>query len=390
MSALWLCDEILGGIVMKQLKSYMVNHRQTLHQMPEQGFKEVKTSAYLKAELVKLGYEPESVAKTGLIVYKQGESSECVAFRADMDALSIKEETNVSYASTNGCMHACGHDGHMAILLGWANYLQQINLKKSVLLIFQPAEEGPGGAKVILQEGVFERFNVKQVFGLHIYPNVLQGNVGICPDITMAQTADFDVIVTGKSGHGAMPHTSVDAIVATSHLVSSYQSIVSRHLNPLHSGVVTIGTMKGEGRRNIICEEVVLEGTIRALSHETYDEIKKRMVEIGQGIEAMFNVSVQTLIRDLYPCLINDAALVKSLHQSSLASKLVTLEPMMIAEDFSFYLQRVPGVFFMLGAKNVEAGYTHPLHSCFFNFDDEVLVDGLKLYDEVSTYLGIY
>ena len=373
------------------LKTKMLEHRKVLHQIPEGGYKEVKTAEYVTNVLMTLGYEPISVVTTGVIAYREGKTKDCIAFRSDMDGLPIKEETDLSYASTNGYMHACGHDGHMSILLGFAEYLTQIEqLEKSVLLVFQPAEEGPGGALPLMNTKLFERYHVKNVFGLHIYPGLKQGTIGTRGGVLTAQTGEFNITIKGKSGHGAMPHTAIDALVAAAGLINGYQTIISRNINTIEGGVVTIGTITGGERRNIICETVEMEGTIRALSEEIYQIIKLRMAEINKGLEVMYNVQVEMTFDDLYPCILNDKVLVSQLMESSLKDDLIEMEPMMIAEDFAYYQRVVPGVFLMLGSRNEELGYTYPLHSCHFNFDKEVLVDGVKLYNQICKILNVY
>ena len=205
-----------------------------------------------------------------------------------------------------------------------------------------------------------------------------------------AQTGEVDIKVQGRGGHGALPHLSTDALVIASQLLMSYQTIVSRNLNPISCGVLTIGTMHGGERRNIIAEEVELTGTIRAFSEEVYETIKRRMVEINQGLESMFKAQITTTFRDMYPCIVNDAHLVELIKSSSLASSMVEMDPMMIAEDFAYYQKEVPGLFFMLGTRNEERGFTYPLHHSKFNFSDEVFMRGLKLYQEVGNLLKIY
>ncbi len=374
------------------LNEIMKSHRRYLHQIPELGFCEFKTSAYLKEQLLQLGYEVYPTAKTGLLAYRRGESEACIAFRADMDGLSLTEETQMEHPSIHeGQMHGCGHDGHMSILLGFATYLSTINeLKKSVLLIFQPAEEGPGGAEVVVSEGVFTKYHAQYIFGLHLYPEIEEGKFGLRKGVITAQTGEVDIKVQGRGGHGALPHLSTDALVIASQLLMSYQTIVSRNLNPISCGVLTIGTMHGGERRNIIAEEVELTGTIRAFSEEVYETIKRRMVEINQGLESMFKARITTTFRDMYPCIVNDAHLVELIKSSSLASSMVEMDPMMIAEDFAYYQKEVPGLFFMLGTRNEERGFTYPLHHSKFNFSDEVFMRGLKLYQEVGNLLKIY
>lgn len=373
-------------------KQVVQTHRQYLHQIPELGFCEFQTSAYLKEQLEKLGYEVYSTAKTGILAYRKGVSEECIAFRSDMDGLSITEETNVDFASTiEGQMHACGHDGHMSILLGFATYVSTLSsLKKSLLFIFQPAEEGPGGAEVIVKEGVLKKFNVKSIFGLHIYPEIEEGKFGLRPGAMTAQTGELDLMIEGVGGHGAMPHKSNDALIVAAQLINSYQSIISRNLNPIEAGVLTIGTINGGERRNIIAQKVELTGTIRAFSEDIYEMIKKRMNEINHGLELMFNVKVSTQLTDMYPSIMNDPSLFDLISQSKLGEHLIEIDPMMIAEDFSYYQKEVPGLFFMLGSRNEALGYTYPLHHAKFNFSERVMVDGIKLYDEVCQLLDVY
>ena len=373
-------------------KQVVQTHRQYLHQIPELGFCEFQTSAYLKEQLEKLGYEVYSTAKTGILAYRKGVSEECIAFRSDMDGLSITEETNVDFASTiEGQMHACGHDGHMSILLGFATYVSTLSsLKKSLLFIFQPAEEGPGGAEVIVKEGVLKKFNVKSIFGLHIYPEIEEGKFGLRPGAMTAQTGELDLMIEGVGGHGAMPHKSNDALIVAAQLINSYQSIISRNLNPIEAGVLTIGTINGGERRNIIAQKVELTGTIRAFSEDVYEMIKKRMNEINHGLELMFNVKVSTQFTDMYPSIMNDPSLFDLISQSKLGEHLIEIDPMMIAEDFSYYHKEVPGLFFMLGSRNEALGYTYPLHHAKFNFSERVMVDGIKLYDEVCQLLDVY
>ncbi|MDO5793524.1 MAG: amidohydrolase [Turicibacter sp.] len=374
------------------LRQTVKQHREYLHQIPELGFCEFQTSAYLKEQLEQLGYEVYSTAKTGLLAYRKGESEECIAFRSDIDGLSITEETNVSFASKiKGQMHACGHDGHMSILLGFATHISTLSsLKKSILFIFQPAEEGPGGAGVIVNEGIFQRFHVKFVFGLHIYPEIEEGKFGLRPGVMTAQTGELDLFIEGRGGHGAMPHKSNDALIIAAQLINSYQSIVSRNLNPIDGGVLTIGTINGGERRNIIAEKVELTGTIRAFSEEVYETIKKRIVEINHGLETMFNAKVETKFIDMYPCIMNDKSLFEMVRQSKLGENLIEIDPMMIAEDFSYYQKEVPGLFFMLGSRNESLGYTYPLHHAKFNFSETVMMNGIELYDEVCRLLHVY
>ncbi len=415
-------------------------YRRELHKMPEVGFCEVDTSRYIREKLESFGYEVRSVAKTGLIAFREGENiEESIAFRADMDGLKILEETNVEFESENyDYMHACGHDGHMAILLGFAHYIATIkSLNKGILFIFQPAEEGPGGAEVIVKEGILEQYNIKHVFGLHLFPGLNEGEIGIKPGAMMAQTAEFDIDIKAQSGHGAVPHKANDGIIVAAQLINSFQSIISRNINPIEGAVLTIGTINGgerrniiaenirlegtlrafdkevyskisrninpiEGavltigtinggeRRNIIAENIRLEGTLRAFDKEVYSKIKNRMRDVTKGLEVMFNVNINLEFRDMYPAVRNDRKLLRSIIKFLPEEKVVEIDPMMLAEDFAYYQESVPSLFFMLGVKNEELGYTHQLHSSKFNFNEEVLLEGIELYNRICEGLNIY
>lgn len=376
----------------KKFKNVVSKYRNDLHQIPEVGFFEFRTSDYLREKLISFGYEVKSTAKTGLIAYIKGREESSIAFRADMDGLKITEETNIEFPSkVTGQMHACGHDGHMAILLGFAEYVSKIKeLQKGILFIFQPAEEGPGGAEVIINEGILNKYNVENIFGLHIYPEIEEGTIGIKSDVMTAQTGEFDIYIKGKSGHGAIPHKANDTVIVVAQLINSYQSIISRNINPIEGAVLTIGTINGGEKRNIIAENIRLEGTIRAFNMDVYNKIKERMKAINHGLMEMFDVKIDIIFRDMYPSITNDKNLLTIVKTSKLKEKLIEIEPMMIAEDFSYYQKQVPGLFFMLGSKNKEKGYINPLHSSKFNFDEEVLMNGIEIYDEICKVLKVY
>jgi amidohydrolase len=375
---------------------YMLNklkhHRRTLHQIPEIAFDLFKTHAYVKAELESYGYETQTVAKTGLIAIKKGKADTTIAFRSDMDALNVYEKTNSDFESKHeGQMHACGHDGHMSILLGFAEYIASIkDINKNIMFIFQPAEEGPGGAKVIIETNVLKTYNVEKIFGFHLYPDLEEGQYGLVDGPMMAQNGEFDLIIQGVSAHGAQPHKSKDAILATAQLITQYQSIVSRFIDPLSPAVVTVGTIEGGEARNIIAQNVKISGTIRTFNQETYDIIKASIKSINQSIETAFQVSVTTDIRDYYPPVINDHQLFNHVKGLLNASAYELIKPMMFAEDFAFYQQVVPGLFIMLGTRNEKLGYIHPLHSCYFNFKEEVLPKGIELYDLICKSYNLY
>lgn len=363
-------------------------HRRALHLIPELGFEEFKTQKYLKDALSEYGYEPIEICATGVYVFIEGNSDETIAFRSDIDALSIKEENSVDFKSSHdGKMHACGHDGHMATLLGFAKYLTTVeNLEKNVLLVFQPAEEGPGGAKNIVESGILKEKNVKGIFGLHLFPSMPEGTVGTKAGPMMAQTAEVDIDIVGKSGHGAMPHKGIDSVLITAQLLQAYQSIISRNISPMENCVLTFGKIEGGSARNIVAESVRIEGTFRAFKKDVFQIICDRITEINKGFELTYDVKINTDIRPLYPPVINDSALFEGFKNAveKVDIEFQEIEAVMLAEDFSFYQEAIDGLFFFLGTGSEEKGFTAPLHNCRFNFDEKMLVNGVKIYSELA------
>ncbi|WP_353892310.1 M20 family metallopeptidase [Proteinivorax hydrogeniformans] len=375
----------------RELQEELTRIRRQLHKIPEVAFDLPKTYKIIKEYLVNYGYTPKTVAKKGLVAVKQGKSKDAIAFRADMDGLNVYEKNDVDYSSIHeGKMHACGHDGHMAILLGFAKVLSKIqSVNKTIILIFQPAEEGPGGAKEMIAEGVLDKYNVESIFGIHIFPGLQQGKFGLTDGPLMAQNGEVDIRVEGSSSHGALPHQGSDAIVAASNLVMSFQNIPSRKVDPLEPSVVTLGTVSGGEARNIIPKNVKLTGTIRAFNTEIYDEIKKQMSSVCKGIEEMYDVKVKLDIRDFYPPVINDTKLYEKVRLGFDKASVTKVKPLMLAEDFSFYQQKVPGLFILLGSQNDQKGFNFPLHNGNFNFDESILVDGVNAYLRICETLDV-
>lgn len=368
----------------------LIKHRRALHQIPELAFDLPLTSQYVYDELMNMGYQPIKMAKTGWVVYKKGLIEDAILLRTDMDALPVFEQTGVSFQSKHqGKMHACGHDGHMAMMLGFAKWLsQQQELKKSVVMIFQPAEEGPGGAKVMIEEGLFEKFPIRAVFGIHLYPGLEEGLYGLVDGPMLAQNGEFDLEIQGKSAHGAQPDMGRDAILAAAELIQSYQSIVSRRLSPLDPAVVTVGKISGGEARNIIAQKVLISGTMRAFTDDVYQKMKQEMRRIDQGIEYAYDVIINNTIMDYYPAVTNDHELFNQLISVLPPTSYQIIKPMTVSEDFAFYQQHVPGVFVMLGTKNEKKGYIHPLHSCYFQFDESVLIKGVELYQTILSMMN--
>lgn len=379
----------------KNLQQELKDIRRDLHQIPELSLEEYKTSQYIQQYLKSLNIEfEENVLGTGIIAYFKGTNpSKTYCFRADMDALGMEEETDIDFKSTHSCrMHACGHDGHMAIVLGLAKLLNNNRgkLKDNVALLFQPAEEGPGGALPILEKGFLKKYGVDEIFGLHLFPGLEEGKIGLRSGAMMSQNGEFDIHIEGRSAHGAMPHIGIDSIQIASEMVLGMQSIISRSINPIDPAVLTIGRLEAGEKRNIIAKSAVLEGTIRTFSQDVYDNIKERMMDFKKGIEASYKCQVKMVFRDMYPAVYNDEFLTQIFIESQDKNMIEILDPIMLAEDFAFYQKEIPGVFFFLGTGNKEKGFTYPLHNGKFNFDEKVLGYGLQVFVNFLIYRGAF
>ena len=364
----------------------IIKNRRALHQIPETALEEFKTKEYLKNYLISIGLEPQEIVETGLFVYIEGKDKEnCIAFRSDIDALNIKEETGAEFESKHiGKMHACGHDGHMTTLLAFAKYLTTIQpLEKSVLLIFQPAEESPGRAKDIVETGLLKKYNVKAIYGMHLFPELPEGTVASKEGPFFAQAALMTTTITGKSGHGAMPHKTIDPLMAFTKVVDGYQTIVSRNLSPFDPGVVTIGKFCGGSAQNIIADTVNFWGTIRTFKEENTEFIIERIKEIHRGIELSYRVKIDEKIDIVYPPVVNNKELYKKFVEIMKDMNYVEHEALTISEDFAYYQKEVPGIFMLLGTRSEEKGFVHPLHSCHFNFDEKVLLKGVEAFARI-------
>jgi hippurate hydrolase len=368
----------------KELKSYLRETRRSLHQIPEIGFDCFMTSDYLQKELKSFGYEPITMAKTGVIAIKPGKSKDAIAFRSDMDALNVLEQTQVDFESqTKGQMHACGHDGHMAILLGFAKSVAHLEpFNHTLVFVFQPAEEGPGGAKLMVEEGLIERFKITKIFGIHVFPGLDEGIIGLAKGPMMAQSMEIEIHIQGKSAHAAEPHEGTDALVCAAQLILAAQNIVSRTVDPLETAVITFGTIKGGEAPNIIPQEVILTGTARAFNPQVMSLIHQRLENIFNGLSLSTGCQIKATLIDTYPPVLNDEQLYDRLSQK-LTCLTQVVKPKMFAEDFSYYQQKVPGLFAFLGTRNELKHYTYPVHSCFFNFDEEALISGVEYYTQV-------
>jgi len=377
----------------KELKEEVVAIRREIHANPEPGFEEFQTARLIREYFVRLGADvTPDVAGTGVIVDIKGiEGEKCYAFRADIDALSVEEKTGLEFSSAKkGMMHACGHDAHTAILIGFGKHLMQNRqrLVHNVRLIFQPAEEGPGGALPLVKAGVLENPRVDGIVGLHLFPEVEEGKIGMREGPMMAQTGEVYIEVLGKSVHGAQPHKGSDALVAACQMVLALQTIVNRSVDPLEPGVFTLGKMTAGERQNVIAGRALLGGTFRAFTAQTYNLIKERIRGIVCGVGKAFGCETNINFVDMYPEVNNDGILFRVALDAVGEENVDIIKPVMLAEDFSYYQKEIPGFFFMLGVRNEEKGFIHSLHSSYFNFDEDVMMTGIEVYTRILERLG--
>ncbi len=361
--------------------------RRHFHKHPEIGFEEHETGQFILKQLADLNVVVEHpVAQTGIVATIVNGAGPVLALRADMDALPIQETGDLSYKSVNdGRMHACGHDGHMAMLLGAAKALDaNRHLWNGIIkFIFQPAEEGGGGAEHMIAAGVLANPNVDAIFGLHLWNYQQFGTVGVQAGPVLASADAFSVIIHGTGGHGAMPQGTVDAVYVAGQFITAVQTLVSRNLNPLHPGVVTIGRIDGGTAFNIIADKVQLDGTARAMEEADRQLIKRRLQELCDGLAASFGATIELDYHDSYPPTVNDAAM--SDVGRLAAEKVVgdgVVAPFMTmgGEDMSFYLQKVPGCFIFVGsAKADDEPGSVPHHTSHFNIDEAALLVGASI-----------
>lgn len=362
-------------------------YRQDLHQIPEIGFNEFKTSKYLVNEIKKMGFEPITICKTGIYVYIDLKKDSTVSFRSDMDGLKITEQNNIPYKSTHkGYMHACGHDGHMAIALGFLNYLSSCDLSiynKNILVIFQPAEEGPGGAKVIIETGIFKKFKVEAIYGIHLFPLLDEGKVYSKNGPLMSGSNEININFKGISSHIAIPENGKDSIYATSLFLTMIKKQIKKEILPYEECIVGFGSIKGGTVRNIISDNCRIEGTIRTFTKNSLKKVYKIINDTLIYIEKELGVLSVVDIPFGYSSVINNSDLYNRLKNLNLDNFVELENPYKIAEDFSFYQEAMPGLFMFIGTKNEELGFTYPLHSSKFNFKEDVLDVGVETYKKI-------
>jgi len=371
-----------------ELFPYTQALRRDFHQHPELGFQEVRTAGIVARELRALGLEVHTgIAETGVVALIEGAAEgPTVLARFDMDALPIQEETGAAYASqTPGVMHACGHDGHTAIGLTVARLLaaRADQLRGTVKLVFQPAEEGLGGAQRMVQEGVLENPRPDYALALHLWNGWPVGQVGVTPGPAMAAAEMFRITLTGRGGHAAIPHGAVDPVVAAGHLITALHTIVGRNIAADQAAVLTVAAVQAGDAANVIPEQAVLQGTLRAFDETVFATLQRRLEEVTRGIAAAFGVQAHIEHRDYSPAVVNDpevAARVQQVVQRVWPeATLVTDYRTMGSEDMSWMLREVPGCYFFIGSANPERGLDAPHHHPRFDFDEQALPKGAAL-----------
>jgi len=383
------------SLLAKEIHSNVVENRRHLHAHPELSFHEYQTSAYVAQKLDELGIKYQKMANTGLVAIIQGNkpSDRVVALRADMDALPIVEANDVPYKSKNaGVMHACGHDAHTSSLLGTAKILTELKNEfgGTVKLIFQPAEEKlPGGANMMIKEGVLENPKPDAVIGQHVMPLIETGQVGFRSGKYMASTDEIYVTVYGKGGHGAQPQQNIDPVLITSHIIIALQQIISRVADPKTPSVLSFGKVIANGATNVIPNEVYLEGTFRTMDEEWRARAHEKMKKMAEGIaEAMGGSCDFNIVRG-YPFLINEEKLtaeVRAYAEDYLGKEnVLDLDIWMAAEDFAYYSQVSDACFYRLGTGNKERGITSSVHTPTFDVDEE----SLKLSTGLMAYIAL-
>lgn len=374
-----------------RLKDELIQLRRTFHMYPEIEFELHRTSKLVAEYLESLGLEVKrNIAKTGVVALLKGDKpGKTIMLRADMDALPLQELNDVPYRSKiDGAMHSCGHDGHTAMLLVAAKILtgRKNRIAGNIKFVFQPSEERfpPGGAIPMIEEGVLENPGVDMAFGIHLWNALPVGTVGLRAGPLLAAADEFRIVLKGKGGHGAYPHVCKDPIVAASELVLALQTVVSRNIDPLENAVVTVGKFQAGTAFNIIPETVTLEGTVRTLSEQVRSRVKQRMKQIIKGICEAHEMDFELDYKDGTAVLINDPELtkiVKGVAEGVVGKEnVVEVPPSMGGEDMAFFLQKVPGVFYLVGSANPAKGLDKPHHSPYFDIDEDALLVGVQMH----------
>ncbi len=377
-----------------QMAPELVAWRRDVHRHPELGFEERRTAAFVEERLRAAGLEVRAgIAQTGVagVLRASRRTAPGILLRADMDALPLDETPGREYGSRiPGRMHACGHDGHVAMLLGAATLLasRREALPRDVTFCFQPGEEGMGGAREMIAEGVLDLGGARAAYALHLWSLFPAGSLHVRPGPIMAAQDEFTARVVGRGGHGAMPHLAADPIVAAALALVALQSVVSRAVDPLDPAVVTVGSFHAGSAPNVIPDEAWLEGTLRSFREEVRGLLREKVREVLDGSARASGCRLELDLRAGYPPVVNDPAAVERVRRAATevfgAESVVEAAPLAASEDFSYFLQRVPGAFVLLGAGNTERGITAPHHSSLFDFDEVVLPRGAELFARLA------
>lgn len=377
--------------ITKKYKDYIIEKRRYFHMNPEPSFNEYNTSKVVQEELKKLEIPFEIFAKTGIIATIKGKNpGKTVLLRADMDALEVCEKNNVSYRSQKeGLMHACGHDGHIAMLLGAAHVLNEIknDISGEIKLFFQPAEEIAKGAKAVIEESKITD-SIDAAFAIHLWQGIPVGKISLESGARMAAADLFSIKVKGKSGHGSMPHETIDAVVVASAIVMNLQHLVSRNTNPLDTLVVTVGKLTAGTRHNIIAGEALLEGTIRSFSDEVWKKVPEQIERVVKNTAAAYDAEAEIDLVRATPPLVNNqdiSNILKISAEKLYGEEVVTkYEKTPGGEDFAYFTQAVPGALAFVGIRNDEKGINSPHHNETFDMDEEALEMGANLYAQFA------
>ena len=368
----------------ERLAPYCMRLRRELHRVPEVGFDCFETQRIVMRELEACAPDRlEKIAVTGVkAVFLAPGAAETIAFRADMDALPNPEPEGKGYASCHpGRMHGCGHDGHMTVLLLLAQWLaaNRRKVKVNVVLLFQPGEEGWGGARRMIGDGALEHPRVDRSYGLPLWPTVPKGNIGVRWGYQMAQTSDFQITVHGRSAHASTPQMGIDAVVVSAELITMLQTVITRSVDPHQDALLTLGRIEGGTAHNVIAEEVRISGTLRTFSDELFQSLVRKVKAMIHGLEVATDARIEIERMVYYPCVTNPRPMVERLYTVlDSMDDAVLVEPAMAAEDFAEYQREVPGVFFFLGIQGGRGGA--PLHAQQFDFDEEALLYGVEVF----------
>jgi IAA-amino acid hydrolase len=373
----------------KSISDWIVKIRRELHEHPELMYEEFRTSELIRRELDKLDIQyRHPIAETGVLASIGNGNGPCVALRADMDALPIHEETDVPFKSKiDGKMHACGHDCHVSMLLGAAKLLKdkESEINGTIKLLFQPAEEGGAGGKLMREEGALENPEVERIFGLHVWPQMPSGQIGSREGTFLAATSSLSLTVKGVGGHAAVPQLTKDPVLTSARIITNLQSIISRELDPLESGVVSITVINGGNASNVIPSEVKVKGTLRSLTMDGLKELQKRVKEIAEGIAQTHGCEANVeYVGNDYPPTVNDSEMwkfAKNIGIELLGDDNVSdLDAVMGGEDFAYYTEKVKGCFVVLGMNNPDIDATYSVHHPMFKADEDALHIGTALH----------